>query len=168
MNEVANNLKRFAEINNPENIVNINNKHVAKVAVTVYGTWQKHGDNSKIGVVFILSVDTGEVIDIIVKCLFCTECNNNKIKFKNNTIEFNNWCSSHKGSCCIYHERSSSTMEAKGVAELFLCSFEKRNLIYATFVGDGDCDCFGTVKEEHEKLGISYIVKEECVGHIQK
>lgn len=101
MNEVANNLKRFAEINNPENIVNINNKHVAKVAVTVYGTWQKHGDNSKIGVVFILSVDTGEVIDIIVKCLFCTECNNNKIKFKNNTVEFNNWCSSHKGSCCI-------------------------------------------------------------------
>ena len=62
LNEAANNLKRFAEINNPENIVNINNKHVAKVAVTVYGTWQKRGHNYKIGVVFILSVDTGEII----------------------------------------------------------------------------------------------------------
>ena len=41
LNEAANSLKRFTEINNPENIVNINNKQVAKVAVTVDGTWQK-------------------------------------------------------------------------------------------------------------------------------
>ena len=96
LNEAANNLKRFTEINNPENIVNINNKQVAKVAVTVDGTWQiKRGYNSKIGVVFILSVDTGEVLGVIVKCLFCTECNHNKIKFKNNTVEFNNWQNSH-------------------------------------------------------------------------
>ena len=46
-------------------------------------------------------------------------------------------------------------MEAKGAAELFLRSNEKRNLMYTTFVGDGNYDCFGTVKEE-------------CVGHIQK
>ena len=60
-------------------------------------------------------------------------------------------------------------MEAKGAAELFLRSNEKRNLMYTIFVGDGNYDCFGTVKEECEKLGIGYdIVKEECVGHIQK
>ena len=64
LNEAANNLKRFTEINNPENIVNINNKQVAKVAVTVDGTWQKRRHNSEIGVVFILSVGTGEVLDI--------------------------------------------------------------------------------------------------------
>ena len=60
-------------------------------------------------------------------------------------------------------------MEAKGAAELFLRSIEKRNIMYTTFVGDGDSNCFGIVKEECEKLGIAYdIVKEECVGHIQK
>ena len=64
LNEAANNLKRFTEINNPENIVNINNKQVAKVAVTVDGTWQKRRHNSKIRIVFILSVGTGEVLDI--------------------------------------------------------------------------------------------------------
>ena len=120
---------RFLEVYSPENIVNINNKQVAKVAITVDGTWQKHGPNSKIGVLFILSVDTGEVLDVMVKSLFCTECNYNKIKFKNNTVEFNSWYSSHKGSCCINHERSSSSMEAKGAAELFLRSIEKRNLM---------------------------------------
>ena len=87
LNEAASNLKIFSEINNPENIVNINNKQDAKVAITVDGTWQKRGHNSKIVVVFILSVDTGEVLDVIVKRLFRTECNHNKIKFKNNTVE---------------------------------------------------------------------------------
>ena len=47
-------------------------------------------------------------------------------------------------------------MEAKRAAEFFLRSVEKRNLMYTTFVGDGDSDCFGTVKEECEKLGIGY------------
>ena len=84
-------------------------------------------------------------------------------------MEFNNWYSSHKGSRCINHEGSLSSMEAKGAAELFLCSTEKRNLMYTTFVGDGDSDCFGTVKEECEKSGIGYDnVKEQCVGHTQK
>ena len=104
-----------------------------------------------------------------LKCLFCTECIYNKIKFKNNTVEFNNSYSSHKGSCCINHQGSSSSMEVKGAAELFLHSIEKRNLMYTTFVGDGDSNFFGKVKEECEKLGIGYdIVKEECVGHIQR
>ena len=41
--------------------------------------------------------------------------------------------------------------------------------MYIAFVGDEDSDCLGTVKGECEKLGIGYdIVKEECVGHIQK
>ena len=94
LNEPANNLKRFTQINNPENIININNKQVAKVAVIVDCTWQKRGHNSKFGVIFILSVDTCEVLDVIVKCLFYTECNHNKNKFKNNIVEFNNWYSS--------------------------------------------------------------------------
>ena len=55
LNEAANNLKRFTEINNPENIVNINNKQVAKVAVTVDGTWQ--------------NVD---IIPILMLFLFCS------------------------------------------------------------------------------------------------
>ena len=55
LNEAANSLKRFTEINNPENIVNIINKQVAKVAVTVDGTWQ--------------NVD---IIPILVLFLFCS------------------------------------------------------------------------------------------------
>ena len=60
-------------------------------------------------------------------------------------------------------------METAGAIEIFLRSIEKRNLMYTTFVGDGDSDCFGKVKEECKNLNIDYTVtKEECVGHVQK
>ena len=42
------------------------------VGVTVDGTWQKrYGFNSLLGVVFIISVDTG---DYEIKCKHCLEC----------------------------------------------------------------------------------------------
>ena len=59
-------------------------------------------------------------------------------------------------------------MEAKGEIELFLHSFENQNLMHITFAGDGYSGCFGSVREECEKSRIGYIVKEGCVGHIQK
>ena len=47
---------------------------IAKVSVTVDGTWQKRGHSSKIGIVFVISVRTGEVLDYIVKSLVCHTC----------------------------------------------------------------------------------------------
>lgn len=47
----------------------IGSNGVAEVAVTVDGTWQKHGHSSKIGVIFVISVDTGEILDYCVKSL---------------------------------------------------------------------------------------------------
>ena len=47
---------------------------------------------------------------------------------------------------------------------------EKHNLCYSIFVGDGDSDTFGFVKEKlATQFGGSYpLTKEECQGHIQK
>ena len=73
MKEAAQRLFVYIENNSPENIMLCNEKSVAKVAVTVDGTWQKRGFSSKIGVVFIISVDTGEVLDAMVKSLECHE-----------------------------------------------------------------------------------------------
>ena len=36
---------------------------IANVSVTVDGTWQKRGYSSKIGVVFVISVEMGEILD---------------------------------------------------------------------------------------------------------
>ena len=47
---------------------------IAKISVAVDGTWQKRGHSSKIGTVFVISVQTGEVLDYIVKSLVCHTC----------------------------------------------------------------------------------------------
>ena len=61
-------------------------------------------------------------------------------------------------------------MEKDSACEIFLSSIKKRGLVYEIFVGDGDTGSFGAGKQAcHEKFGDVYsIVKEECVGHIQK
>ena len=41
--------------------------------VTIDGTWQKRGHSSKMGVIFVISVATGEILDYKVKSLFCHE-----------------------------------------------------------------------------------------------
>ena len=44
------------------------------VAVTVNGTWQKWGHSSKMGVVSVISVLTGELVDFQVRSLICHGC----------------------------------------------------------------------------------------------
>ena len=140
---------------------------IACVSVTVDGTWQKRGHSSKLGVVFVISVDTGEILDYEVKSLFCHECKEHT-NWDVESEKYKQWKESH--DCQINHKGSSEEMEAVAAVEIFSRSIEKRKLKYTTFVGDGDSSSFGRVKAAlDEKFGPDYeIKKEECVGHVQK
>ena len=61
-------------------------------------------------------------------------------------------------------------MESQEACETFLRSVEKRNLKYTQFVRDGDTGTFAKVRDSWEKVfkGNYVVVKEECVGHVQK
>ena len=61
-------------------------------------------------------------------------------------------------------------MEREGSIEIFTRSIEKHNLKHSVYVGDGGSSSFGAVKEAvREKHGDTYeIIKEDCIGHIQK
>ena len=141
---------------------------VAGIAVSLDGTWQKRGHNSKNGVVFLISVDSGEVLDYSVKSQHCGECD----KHQNNkeTERYKRWHEMHAPKCSRNYEGSSGGMEAAAGVEIFLRSMEKNNLQYTTFVGDGDSSCFSKVKEAlTEKYGEMYqLTKEKCTGHVQK
>ena len=73
LNKSAEKLFNFTKTNHPEKIVidKTNNTEYAKVAVTVDGTWAKCGHQSKLGVTYVESVETGEVLDYSVKASFC-------------------------------------------------------------------------------------------------
>ena len=50
-------------------------KNSIPIAVTIDGTWQKqYGFTSLLGIVFIISFNTGEVLVFEVKCKHCFEC----------------------------------------------------------------------------------------------
>ena len=58
-------------------------------------------------------------------------------------------------------------MEVDGVKQLFLRS-EDKGLRYTTYVGDGDSRSFTVIKRLEPYGPDVEIVKEECIGHIQK
>ena len=170
MNDAAARLIEITRTEEPSKIVKLESgKEVAQVSVTVDGTWQKRGHTSKIGVVFILSVRTGEVLDYEVLSQVCHECIYYNKHDKESSF-YKEWAQNHSNNCRINHEGSSGKMEGRGATLAFKRSIEKRCLMYTQFVGDGDSSCFGTVLEAvKEEFGDLYPVeKEECVGHIQK
>ena len=93
MKEAADRLKKIVLDEEPENIeLSPAGDMIAQVAVSVDGTWQRRGHCSKIGVVFVISIRTGEVIDCIVKSLFCHTCS----KKDKSTSEYGQWYEKHK------------------------------------------------------------------------
>lgn len=56
MCKAAERLRNLVSNENADDMVDIDGHAVAKVAVTIDGTWQKRGHSSKIGVIFAVSV----------------------------------------------------------------------------------------------------------------
>lgn len=58
-----NRLIEYVRKEEPHNLLSTEYGELARVAVTVDGTCQKRGHNSKNGVVFVISIQTGEILD---------------------------------------------------------------------------------------------------------
>ena len=137
---------------------------VIDVPVSIDGTWQKrYGHNSLLGVSFVISMDTGCVLDYSVKSKVCHVCRRNK-----NAGE--EWKEEHKLECVINHSKSAGSMEKDGVVEMYLRSIEKNSSKYGVYVSDGDTNPFGAVIDAlKNKYGEDYQVrKEDCIGRVQK
>ena len=137
--------------------------------MSIDGTWQRRSHTSKFGVVFVISIVTGEVLDYELKSLHCHECashSNDDI----NSEQYIKWSNDPKKNCLVNHVGTSDRMETARVLDIFLKSIKKHNLKYTTFVGDGDSGCFAHVKEKLlEVFGKRYIIKkEQCQGYIYK
>ena len=53
-----------------------------------------------LGVVFVMSVDTGEVLDYEVKSKYCFECKARN-KWDKNSNRYKLWFDSHKDTCAV-------------------------------------------------------------------
>ena len=87
------------------------------------------------------------------------------------SVQYKDWKIKHDdGNYQINHHGSSEKMQDSARVEMFGSNLTERKLKYTTFVGDDDSSSYCKVKEAmEEKYGDKYtVVKEECVGHVQK
>ena len=148
----------------------ISDNSLLDVAVSFDGTWAKRGFTSMTGVVFVISVDTGEVLDSDVLSKTCEQCKQWEHIRDTEPQKYHEWKVSHirSGSCDINFEGSSSAMEAKGAETLFARSIELHNMRYRWMVSDGDSMAFTRVNESNVYSGDCKVEKVDCVGHVQK
>ena len=104
-----------------------------------------------------------------MKCKYCFECKS-RGKWDKQSARYISWYESHREDCSINHFKSAESMEKEAAVEMFKRSIPLYNLKYTTYVGDGDSSSYGEVCDAmFKKYGDEYIVvKEDCVGHIQK
>ena len=131
-------------------------------AVSFDGTWAKRGFTSLTGVVFVISVDTGEILDYYVLSKSCQKCALKKSKGLSDE-EFEEWLLEHE--CDINFAGSSPAMELEGAVVLWERSVERHNLRYKWMVSDGDSKAFNSVENVYGEIKVE---KLDCVGHVQK
>ena len=139
------------------------NPSVTLCDVSVDGTWQKRGYSSLNGVVTAIS--HGKCLDRHVMSKYCKTCV--RWESKKGTKEYDDWIEKHV--CQVNHMRSSGAMESAGAVAIFSSSVEKYNLIYSSYLGDGDTSAFKDVLETNPYRDYCILPsKLECIGHVQK
>ena len=141
---------------------------VLDAAVSFDGTWAKRGFTSLTGVVFAISVDTGEVLDYHVLSKACQKCASKEAQCNGDEEQFDEWRREHvaSGQCDINFTGSSPAMESEGAAIIWNRSVELHNLRYKWMVSDGDSKAFKTVENAYGEE--CKVIKLDCVGHVQK
>lgn len=136
---------------------------IVDCAVSCDGTWQRRGFSSLNGCVAIVSMDTGNILDVEPLSKNCHTCK--KIEKKPQTSQVAAEKADHQPKCQANYHGSSPAMEPEGALRIFSRSIESKSLRYSEFYGDGDSKSYGAVKDVYENVTV---VKKECVGHVQK
>ena len=158
--------QRLRELVSKETGQEFSDTDVIDVAVSFDGTWAKRGFTSLTGVVFAISVDTGEVLDYHVLSKACQKCARKWSQMENDE-EFEEWRREHvaTGQCDINFDGSSPAMEVEGATILWGRSVELHKLYYRWMICDGDSKAFNNVENTYKECTVE---KLDCVGHVQK
>ncbi|CAB4040580.1 Hypothetical predicted protein [Paramuricea clavata] len=117
---------------------------VAEIAVSYDGTWSKRGYTANFGVGFVISVETGEVLDFDFESKLCKECETTKRDLGEDSCEFDIWYGGHKDQCTQTHTGSSGSMECS-IAKKIWDRSKDRNLQYKFMTCDGDSKAYGSI-----------------------
>lgn len=130
------------------------------------GTWKKREFKSLYSVTTLIGYYSGKVHDLVVKSSCCSGCT--FWKNKTYTKEYEEWLEDHEENCSKNHEGSAGKMEVDSMVEMFTKSEEKFSVKYGNYIGDGDSKTFKAILELNPYGDKLTVVKNECIGHVQK
>ena len=86
---------------------------VLDAGVSIDGSWNQRGWSARDGVVAVISIDTGKVLDVAFLSNSCTACEQMKRKQQEGTVsrmDYLGWVISHQENCYHNHEGSSQVI----------------------------------------------------------
>lgn len=138
---------------------------ILDISISIDGTWHKRGRTSHNGVVCVIEIITGLIIDFVALSNFCRVCESEGSPSPGEA-GYDDWYASHRQHCQKNIECSSQAMEMEGALILFQRSKE-RGFRYTEMLGDGDAKTHQKLLNENVYDGFP-IEKIECVNHVTK
>ena len=140
-----------------------------KCDVSFDATWHRRGHYSNQGFGAAIDVVTNQVLDYMFYQRICNKCLSwPEERRSNHPEEYAAFISEHRSTCPANFSGSSQAMEGSAAVEIWKRSVEKNQLVYSTYVGDGDSSSFKNLLNSDPYQGIETVRKEECLGHVQK
>ena len=130
-------------------------------AVSCDGSWQRRGYSSLNGVVTVISMSTGKILDIEAMSRACKACGLKETMRINDPEAYNEWKENHV--CKFNYRGTVGNMEPVGAKRIWDRSIEKKQLRYIDFYGDGDCKSFSSIRNTYPDIEVKTL---ECVGHV--
>ena len=136
---------------------------IVNTGVSCDGSWHHRGQSSLNGVVTVISMKNGKVLDVEAMSRVCKGCIlNEELRIKDPEA-YDIWKNAH--ICKLNYKGSAGNMKRVGAQRMWNRSVEKNKLRNAEFCGDGGSNSFNTVKNTYADIEVK---KLECVGHVQK
>ena len=112
--------------------------------ISVDGTYMTRGHFSNIGILTVIGLKIGKVIDTGARSKLCKCCEYWE-KQDQASERYQRWRACHREKCTLSHESLSGSKEGEIAKKVFSCSVELYNLRYTSFIGDGDTNSFKKV-----------------------
>ncbi|XP_076439059.1 uncharacterized protein LOC143277962 [Babylonia areolata] len=137
---------------------------ILNVSVSIDGSWQKRGHSSHSGVVTVMDIMTGLILDYIALSNYCIVCETGP---KPDDPTYGEWLENHRPKCQKNIDCSSNAMEMEGAVKIFQRSVELHGFRYTEMLGDGDAKTYKRLLEA-DPYGGYPIQKIECINHVTK
>ena len=158
-----------AQVRSREKSVISNIPGAYRCDVSFDATWHRRGHYSNQGFGAAIDIASNKVLDYVLYQRICRKCLSWPDERRTSQPEdYAAFLSDHHTACTANFSGSSQSMEGSAAVEIWKRSVERHNLVYSTYVGDGDSSSFKNLVNSDPYGGVESIRKEECLGHVQK